>query len=1273
MAHGIQAPANGVLQSKHQVFESGSGVDNGLIRRIVFDYPDRLVEPTAWVGHIPFAFWLINVHRPNLFVELGTHTGNSYSAFAQAVQRLALPTACYAVDTWKGDEHAGFYGNSVFEEFSSYHDARYRSFSQLLRMTFDEALGYFKDGSIDLLHIDGSHTAEAVKHDFDTWLPKLSERAVVLLHDVNVRANNFGVWDLWVGLAGRYPQFRFDHSHGLGVLGVGAQFTPELNWLFSLSGEAPSDVNATYVRSFFSALGGALLDSSALRTISTELEGGRRERERITRNLGAAHIELKVLRKERLKARGRVERLESEKHASDRELASLRHSQEMLLEHLERFEPRNYKGTIIRALLKGLGLLHRTGPSKDLGRLVDILSIGTTGYLLGQSSTTVKVLLTACHPFSRRRRHAHYAHYAMIKQRVDDIVTLFDERFYLSNYPDVAASTTDALLHYLKQGWKEDRQPHPLFDIAYYKSRATAAGIAVQGNPVLHFLENWSRLRINPNPVFDGNYYIEVNSDVQHGGSNPLIHYIRWGRNEGRQPSRQFHPATYLFLNPDVDLTGIDPFDHYVRFGHSEGRRLLQTSIHDLLPSAPPEPLTPPDVRVDVVVPIYGGVAETRRCLESVLHHASDNATLGRIIVVNDCGPDPAIHDYLDELRVDKKVLVLDNQKNLGFVASANRGMAYAEPNDVVLLNSDTEVSGDWIDRLAAHAQQDASIGSVTPFTNNGTICSYPTMAGHAKLPAGETVRSLDAAFQKANSGKSVDLPTAVGFCMYIKRSCIEANGLFDVETFGRGYGEENDFCLRSAAGGWRHILAGDVFVYHAGETSFGAESGRRKEEAMAVLRARYPSYIRDVSRFVSDDKLAALRIAATGVRFGQGNRPVVLMLVHRLGGGTEKHAMSLVDQFGGIVKFLFLRIEGESNFTLFSPESDDALSVTFRADSPRDLAQLIRGFGVQRIHVHHFVGYNKEVRQFLMEVGVPYDLTVHDYMLICPRIQLFQPKATYCGEPDEFSCLSCLQINPPGLSTDILSWRWQGRELLEGATRVICPSRDTAARMSRYVENVTMLVAPHEDPVLFRQREIHVPLLTLHEAMRIVVLGHVSDHKGGNFLIDCVSACRRIGVAATFTVIGELPPLSDVRDEAIREMLHVTGSYGANEIDDLITVADPHLIFFPQRWPETYSYTLSEGLRSGAPLLVPKLGAFPERVAGLPWCWLYDISLTAEEFAALLGTIRKESLEPNRWVSPPSSAQMARDDAGAREWFYANEFLAWSKHSGDTTRARVA
>lgn len=183
----------------------------------------RLRPEIAWSGHVPFAHWVVYSARPLSLVELGTHSGVSYSAFCEAVKVWCPFTSCWAVDTWRGDDQAGNYGENVFRDFSAFHDAHYAGFSTLMRMTFDEALPHFEDGSVDLLHIDGFHSYDAVSHDFETWLPKLSRRGVVLFHDTAERQPSFGVWRFWAELRERYPGFEFTHSHGLGVLQVGPE------------------------------------------------------------------------------------------------------------------------------------------------------------------------------------------------------------------------------------------------------------------------------------------------------------------------------------------------------------------------------------------------------------------------------------------------------------------------------------------------------------------------------------------------------------------------------------------------------------------------------------------------------------------------------------------------------------------------------------------------------------------------------------------------------------------------------------------------------------------------------------------------------------------------------------------------------------------------------------------------------------------------------------------------------------------------------------------
>jgi hypothetical protein len=237
------------------------------------DYPMLLADPLhlpnhrAWIGHIPFAFALVQMARPDVLVELGVYQGSSYCAFCQAVAHLQLPTRCFAIDSWRGDAHTGNVEDRTLEELRAHHDPLYGGFSTLLRTEFDTALPQFEDGSIDVLHIDGLHTYDAVKHDFETWLPKLSDTGVVLLHDTTVRKDDFGVWRLWEEVSKRYPSFEFTHSYGLGVLAVGDNAPPGVLQFIKTARE-----RSAHVQRMFSVLADRIYKETFLQRLGTFLD-----------------------------------------------------------------------------------------------------------------------------------------------------------------------------------------------------------------------------------------------------------------------------------------------------------------------------------------------------------------------------------------------------------------------------------------------------------------------------------------------------------------------------------------------------------------------------------------------------------------------------------------------------------------------------------------------------------------------------------------------------------------------------------------------------------------------------------------------------------------------------------------------------------------------------------------------------------------------------------------------------------------------------------------
>ena len=223
------------------------------------------------------------------------------------------------------------------------------------------------------------------------------------------------------------------------------------------------------------------------------------------------------------------------------------------------------------------------------------------------------------------------------------------------------------------------------------------------------------------------------------------------------------------------------------------------------------------------------------------------------IIVIDDASPEVELSTWLNKLAEGDLITLHRNSANVGFVSSANRGMDIAGRRNVVLLNSDTEVPPGWLQRLVAHAHRVSQVATISPFSNNATICGYPSNIG-GPLPPGQNLHGIDRACQVANAGRNIEIPTSVGFCMFIARTALDEVGYFDEQAFGRGYGEENDFCMRAAARGWKHLLACDVFVYHEGAVSFSTDSETLSIRAMRVLIKRYPQYPQIIERHVRTD-----------------------------------------------------------------------------------------------------------------------------------------------------------------------------------------------------------------------------------------------------------------------------------------------------------------------------------------------------------------------------------------------------------------------------------
>lgn len=493
----------------HTIGASKDGIEPALT------IPDRLVSPDSWVGHLPFAFWLVAATRPGRYVELGVHTGNSYCGVAQAVMKYQLDTECFGVDHWFGDVQAGLYGEDVYTDLKAWHDPRFGHFSRLLRMSFADGRSHIEDDSVDILHIDGLHTYEAVREDFESWQSKMSDRCIVLFHDTNVFQSGFGVCDYWQEIKARYPTFEFLNSNGLGVAYTGSlpveTLGPAAACLFSPSID---DRAVSSIRSYFSRLGEGHIQTVRLEETQCRLE----------------------------ESQCRVEDSARQLHSVQQDFVEIEKDRAAILD--ERAALIDERADLLDKALKWDQFAVQTG--------------GAISLELDEISAALGQLYNSDNPQARRDKDA-------LKRQFGYLIrtgTISDPKF-----SELVLWAGKRLWRKLKTDPTQDPsisaiRDSSLFDENHYvlTSEARAAGI----DPLEHYLQVGEEKRIAPSPYFNPEYYARRNSDVARSGFGLLRHFVLFGKPEQRPgvtPARRMsmpllaqkgRSRVLLLLEPDI-------------------------------------------------------------------------------------------------------------------------------------------------------------------------------------------------------------------------------------------------------------------------------------------------------------------------------------------------------------------------------------------------------------------------------------------------------------------------------------------------------------------------------------------------------------------------------------------------------------------------------------------------------------------------------------------------------------------------------------------------
>lgn len=650
------------------------------------------------------------------------------------------------------------------------------------------------------------------------------------------------------------------------------------------------------------------------------------------------------------------------------------------------------------------------------------------------------------------------------------------------------------------------------------------------------------------------------------------------------------------------------------------------------------------DKCVDVIIPIYNAYEELLLCIESVQKHT--NLNRHRLILINDLSSDERIVPFLNQL-ASEQIIVIHNEINKGFSANINNGLTKSHENDVLLLNSDTVVTENWLEKIVTCAYSDKNIATVTPLSNNATIYSIPKFYEDNKLPEGFTVDEFAALVEKCSLKKYPVMPVAHGFCMFIKREVINKIGDFDAETFGQGYGEENDFCYRAEQLGYHQVMCDDTFIYHSGTSSFLSEEKKRYIESHEkIVEERYPLQHRNAIVHCLNRPNEDIRINVKVQTALQNNKKNIMYLLHSdfrsdsedNVGGTQLHVKDLCDGLREDMNiFVAARNHNYLNLTAYIGEQELFFQY-YIGEEPvfpvyRDLefeklyATLLSSFRIDIVHIHHTSGLTLELYYQAAKIGIPIFTTVHDFYTICPTIKLINQDGMYCKDIATPSmCRTCL-AKRCGItsSIDFMSkWREEQKQALKLSDRIFVPSESAKdIFLTYYPELLDKIFVITHGSRKFEMIEDRLETEKKSSKFNVAFVGGISEAKGSY----CASQMIKQGALDIqwhlFGVFG------DNRLSMIDKKNYIkTGIYQREQLPTLIKKYQIDLICILPIWPETFCYTLSEAVLCGVPVIVTDIGALGERVRKLQCGWVVHKDATPTEVLDKISLIKDKGKE---------------------------------------------
>ncbi|MBT2763310.1 glycosyltransferase [Paenibacillus sp. ISL-20] len=629
--------------------------------------------------------------------------------------------------------------------------------------------------------------------------------------------------------------------------------------------------------------------------------------------------------------------------------------------------------------------------------------------------------------------------------------------------------------------------------------------------------------------------------------------------------------------------------------------------------------------KCDIVIPVYNALDELKECVESLIKHTDLNNN--RIVIINDCSSDKNVSVYLNNLNnlSGDSIIVLNNTSNLGFVGTVNRGMSYSD-SDVVLLNSDTIVTDSWLKKMQNVAYSDQTIATVTPLTNNGSICSVPVFLEDNEIPEGYSIDSFARFIEKISMKYFMEIPTAVGFCMYIKRNVINEVGLFDDKTFGKGYAEENDFCCRVIEHGYKNVLDDHTFIYHKGSMSFQGEKLELLKKNLEILNDRYPYYERNVHDFIVNNPLKPIHdninIRKDLHKYFHENGNVLFVLHNFFDepynhpvGGTEYHVKDIVMGLKGYYAFVIVTngyeivmkqyFDGEFIAKYHFPFHNQLTLQHFHHKEYSEIIEnIIKSFDITLVHIHHLQKHSFDVPYIAKKHDLKVLFTLHDYYLICPRVNLLDENNNYClSMRSQQKCSACLRSSHGFHTVFINKWKQEVEKMLPYIDLYITPSHFTENLFKDEYPVISDRIMTIQHGSSNGSTPNRNDRADERKEWNIGFLGGLSPNKGSDLIYRLITKFPKKSIK--WHLIGGL---GDQRLNLInQENVIKHGEYKREELSGILDELELDLICLLSPWPETFSYTLSEAWAHNIPVLVTPMGALKERVIEVGGGWIAD------------------------------------------------------------------